>query len=502
MNFFQLKCAVATLLSLGLMLASVAHAAPPPKVNSANPNSALQGEALDVVIGGSNFQNGAAVKFLVTETSDDSQIDVNGVTYNADGTLTASVQVQGEALISDYDIEVTNPNGRRGKGTTLFAVYSSSGGGNSEPLSTISCDDLFGFDENTCTAAGTGTDPVTNPFQPCMFVKEFIEARSYEMTQDCDTRAMLVVHPDHPFLWGGGYRLNLVAPWSGDYAGITNSMGANKINNFRVVASDTNVAAGCIDPNNPPPLPWPVQVAIHFDPDRAPRSSSPRGGVGNSVVETENGAQFCKGIEFVGSDPIITTPYKEVGVSSNHIMANSYELAAIEMAYVNQSDVNDETKKEFAKVQNNIVEASDAPCAAGIVMGPGVERPALINNLVYVSSGAGCAERTVGIAVLGSGRTISPHPWGSAYDLLKARTSDINGNTIHTGGDGSIGILIDGATDAETTKSQITAGEGSDFGVCVETGANFDETGRRSDYIGFAAGNEVVLTNDCGAVVP
>jgi hypothetical protein len=486
MNTFQPRSAIATVLILTLATLSLAHAAPPPKVQAANPNSALQGEALDVVISGMHFDNGSAVRFLVTDTDDDTQISVGDVTYNANGTLTASVQVQGEALISEYDIEVTTTNGRRGKGTTLFSVFSSNGGGQNQVLSTT-CDDLFGFPLNTCTAAGTGTD-ASNPYEPCTLIKEHIEERSWKMTHDCDTRRMLTISADHPFFFGDGYRLNLVAPWSGEYAGITNSMGANRLNNVRIVVQGNAVAAGCGAAGK-------VQSAVYFDPDRGSRSASPRGGVGRLIIETQGGGKLCKGIEFVGSDPYIGNPYKAVGVTENYIMENSYEQVAIEMANINLSDVNDQVRNEFAVIWDNIVEASDSPCAAGIVMGPGVERPQIDGNLVYASSGVGCPARTVGIAVLGSGRNIV---MGTIYDLLTARPADLNGNTVHTGGGGSIGILIDAATDAETTKSQITAGESSDYGVCVETGANFAEVGRRSDYLG----NEVVSMADCGAVLP
>lgn len=483
-----------TLASLsGVLLAALvmveAVAAPPEKVSvtGANPDSALQGEALDVVISGSGFGQGAAVRFLVSGTRDDSQIAVNTVTYNAGSdTLTANIQVQGSALISDYDIEVQALSGRKGKGTTLFAVFSSNSGGASEPLLTTTCDELFGFAPGTCTAEGT--------IDPCVLIKEFVEERSWKMTQHCDTRAMLVVSPDHPFLFGDGYRLNLVAPWSGAYAGITNSEGANRIDNIHVVVKGPNVADGCGAAGK-------VQAAVYFDPDREPRSGAPRGGVGRMVIETQGGARLCNGIEFVGSDPYIGNPYKSVGVTSNLIMANSYEAIGIWMANINMSDVNDQVKNEFAFVADNVVEASDSPCAVGVLVGPNVERPVVEDNLVYASSGAGCAERTAGIAIMDSGRDMNS-PLGSAYDFLTARSTELSANTVHTGGDGSIGILVVGATDAEMTKSQITADEGTDFAVCVETGASLAEVRKRSDYIGFNAGNEVVSANDCGAVLP
>lgn len=476
---------IAGILLTALVLGE-AMAAPPDKtsVTGANPNSALQGESLDVVISGSGFGQGATVRFLVSGTRDDSQIAVNNVTYNeGDGTLTASIQVQGTAVVSDYDIEVQPLSGRKGKGTTLFSVFSSNGGGNSAPI-TMSCDDLFGLTPGTCTAEGSS--------DPCLFAQDSNTDRAWYMTQNCDTRAMLVVRPDYPFLLGKGFRLNLVQPWSGDYAGITNARGATRIADVHVAVADPAVAGGC-------GVAGTVQAAVFFDPDLQPRSSSPRGYVTGIVVETGGGARFCNGIEYVGSDPHVGEPYKEAAVTSSHILADSYERFGIWMANINLSDLNDQVKNEFARVQDNIVEASDTPCATAVVVGPNVERPQVDGNLVYAASG--CAQRTVGIAVLDSGRD-KASPLGPDYDFLTARSAGLSGNTVQTGGGGSIGILIDGASDAEMTRSQITAGEGNDYAVCVETGGNFAEIKKASDYIGFDAGNEIVHVNDCGAVVP
>ena len=122
------------ILAASLFYFNIAIAAPPVKVKvtSASPNSALQGDALPVVISGSGFDVGSTVKFLVTGSKDASQINVGAVVLNNDGTLTASIQVLNGATVTDYDIEVQTSSGRRGKGTTLFKVQSS-GGGNEQP---------------------------------------------------------------------------------------------------------------------------------------------------------------------------------------------------------------------------------------------------------------------------------------------------------------------------------------------------------------------------------
>jgi hypothetical protein len=121
-----------TLMTISLLSINIAVAAPPTKVTVTNayPGSALQGDAVDVVISGSGFDAGSKVKFLVTGTKDDSQISVDPtVDLNPDGTLTARIHVLGNAQVIDYDIEVRTSSGRRGKGVTLFRVRTRDGGG-------------------------------------------------------------------------------------------------------------------------------------------------------------------------------------------------------------------------------------------------------------------------------------------------------------------------------------------------------------------------------------
>ena len=136
MNIRKLIPPSILILVVALLCLNVAFAAPPEKVKvtGADPNSALQGAALDVDISGSGFDVGSTVKFLVTGSKDASQISVGAIVLNNDGTLTASIQVLNGATVTDYDIEVQASSGRRGKGTTLFKVQSSgNGGGNVNP---------------------------------------------------------------------------------------------------------------------------------------------------------------------------------------------------------------------------------------------------------------------------------------------------------------------------------------------------------------------------------
>lgn len=487
MHAFTLNTRLFAVIALGLLATQMALAAPPVKiqVTNASPDSALQGETLDVVVSGSGFGPGATVRYLVGGTKDDSQINVNSVAYNADGTLTTNIQIAAGALVSDYDIEVQSLSGRRGKGTTLFAVLfnENNAGGRNNP-DTISCDELFGFPELTCTAKGT--------LDPCMFKKPIDSERSWVMMQDCDTRAMLVVSGDEPFLSGDGFELNLVAPWSGEYAGVSNVQGASRIAGFRVRVGDPAVANGCGGIGT-------VQAAVHFDPDLPPQSGAPRGSVNQITVETSNGARFCYGIDFFGSNPVIAAPYKGTHADRNRILANSYERVGIRIANVNNGD-KDTKPGEEGRFNENYVEPTDVPCAIGMLL-DNVERPEVTDNVVMASSGAGCAFNTAGIVITDSGRN-KAGDGGSDYDFLEARPADLYGNVIMTGGDGSIGIVIDGDTTAEMSSSDISAFEASDIGVCVETGGDFSEVRKASTYSGFASGNETQMTADCNVLLP
>ena len=93
-------------------------------------------------------------------------------------------------------------------------------------------------------------------------------------------------------------------------------------------------------------------------------------------------------------------------------------------------------------------------------------------------------------------------PSGAAYDFLTAESVELFGNTIVTGGGGSIGIVVDSETTLQMSSSQITAGGASDVAVCVETGAEFSEAKKRSTFIGFDPEQELVFMADCGLSPP
>ncbi len=107
-----------------------AHAGKPVKVTveTANPSSAYQGDTPEVEIEGAGFDAGSTVRFIVTDSRDDTQIEVvSPVTFVSPGKLKVKIKVKDAALPVEYDIEVRTSSGRRGKGTTLFRVREKAG---------------------------------------------------------------------------------------------------------------------------------------------------------------------------------------------------------------------------------------------------------------------------------------------------------------------------------------------------------------------------------------
>jgi uncharacterized delta-60 repeat protein len=93
------------------------------QVLSANPPSAAQGTVnLNVLIKGKGFKTGAIAKFLVTGTTDTGGVRVNSTAFVDATTLTANIDVADTAVLSKFDIQVMNRDGRGGKGTELFSV--------------------------------------------------------------------------------------------------------------------------------------------------------------------------------------------------------------------------------------------------------------------------------------------------------------------------------------------------------------------------------------------
>jgi uncharacterized delta-60 repeat protein len=104
------------------------------QVTAADPSAAAQGTVnLNVKVTGKGFKNGAKTKFFVTGTTDTGGVTVNSTTFVNSTELTANITVADAAVIANFDIQATNPDGRGGKGTELFAVTPKGGGPNACP---------------------------------------------------------------------------------------------------------------------------------------------------------------------------------------------------------------------------------------------------------------------------------------------------------------------------------------------------------------------------------
>ncbi len=453
----------------------------PVLVNDVEPYEVEQGYNDSVVISGENFDAGSTVRFLVSGTQDDSQIAVGAATYNPDGTLSADIVVDPNALVSQYDVEVRTSSGRRGKGTSLFSVKLKPG------EFTIACDEFFGLPDGTCTEEGGNGD--------CLLTGIQATETGMQFTQNCDTRAMLKIPLGFRILDGQGFRLNLVAPWSGEHAGLSHSEGGVRIANFVVGVTDPGVAGGC-------GLAGGVQTAILIDPDQ-PFFGLPRPQAAENLIVTDNGARFCNAIENVGSDPSIRVPRFAGGIAANTIMPDSYERAGIWVANQNLTD-NVTGDYDVVLTDANIVHASSSPCAVGILIGPAVERPSVGENEVHASMGNVSCGYAAGIAVVDAGRNRTSL-MGSNYDFLEARPADIYKNVIYTGGQLSTGIVFDALTTAATERNAVGAGAPTDRGFCLEFGADVDlpvKRNFRNSFSGFANGSDVVSAADCGLAVP
>jgi len=119
------KLALAILALIVLALGSTSIAQAQVKVTAADPASASQGTiSLDVTISGSGFDNTAKVRFLVAGTTDTGGVTVKKVTVKSSKRLIATIDVADTAVIKKFDIEVSLGDGRKGIGTTVFAVTS------------------------------------------------------------------------------------------------------------------------------------------------------------------------------------------------------------------------------------------------------------------------------------------------------------------------------------------------------------------------------------------
>lgn len=117
------KLPLAMLSLIVLTFAPIGEASAQVKVTAADPASTIQGTvSLDITVSGSGFDGTAKAKFLVAGTTDTGGITVRKTVVKGSKQLVATIDVADAAAVSKFDIEVTLDSGRKGKGTTLFAV--------------------------------------------------------------------------------------------------------------------------------------------------------------------------------------------------------------------------------------------------------------------------------------------------------------------------------------------------------------------------------------------
>ena len=116
-----LSCVVS--ITLLTITAHWATAAPPLQVTAADPSSTTQGTlSLNVTVSGNGFDSSAVVEFFVTGSTNPGGITVKNVKVTGSKKLIATIDVADAASIANFDIQVTQSGGRKGKGTSLFRV--------------------------------------------------------------------------------------------------------------------------------------------------------------------------------------------------------------------------------------------------------------------------------------------------------------------------------------------------------------------------------------------
>ena len=168
---YRLLFAVTVLFVIG---ADALPAAAQISVTSTTPNNASQGTvSLDVTISGKGFKSGAHAQWFVTGTTNPGGVVVNSTAFVNANTLTANITVADTAVIGNFDVVVTNTDGRTGKVSELFAITSN---GNNSATSCVNGPaagwtqtsvvnngqyTAGGFGVNVRVRLITSTDPVT-----------------------------------------------------------------------------------------------------------------------------------------------------------------------------------------------------------------------------------------------------------------------------------------------------------------------------------------------------
>jgi hypothetical protein len=299
------------------------HSAPAQEVlvTSADPAEALQGTLdLEVTIGGSGFDNSAAVEFLVTGTTDPGGIIVKNVKVRGPKKIIVNVDVLDDAEVADFDIEVQMSGGRGGKGTTLFSVQAK------PKQNIVNCDEFA--PNRTCD---------------CRFDKD-ADLGIFNLLGDCQTSETLVLTNARIV----GFAGNAVAEWpiltavndtDGHFNGsavITNTAdaaGARYLN----IRFDHGVSRGCDLVNDD------IQTAISFVLDENTTDNPEKASglqVWDLTIDTHDGADddpLCTAIELIREPGFTTKPAAEgngnkegqVFVTNVAILDGSYERIGI-----------------------------------------------------------------------------------------------------------------------------------------------------------------------------
>jgi hypothetical protein len=428
-------------LAVGLMATETTFAKGPPgpevKVLSATPGSLQQGEMENIVIRGSGFDSNAKVKFLVGGTKDASQIDVKSVTYVDAETLMVSIEVLGEALTANYDIEVQASSGRKGKGTTLFAV--------TEKKTVYTCNEAF---------------PTTDPrICSCMFSRR-AEINSgtpplidWGLLGDCNTHATVTIG-EYELLTGGNFKLTAMPTFIGHAVITARGHRAQLVDLW--IDIDFSVDAGCGDAQ--------LHSAISFVLDE--NSANPRDSAGfemntypattwviqQNMIST-NGASLCHAIEVrrteaYGLEYPPATINPSVAVIGNVINANSYSRTGILFGGFTRSDRN----VLSMDVSGNTIDPATNSSANAIQFGPlfGAEAGIVGSNLITLNGGTGLL--------------LVDGPGGAAETVVDVSRNDIMG--------ASVGILVDSDVADATIKLNVLTGASGDIGVCTEEPGN------------------------------
>ena len=126
-KIITLSIAVLLLAALGINISFAAKPAGGRKggkvtVETATPNSVIQTKEEDVTMLGSGFDDGSSVKFMVTGTTDDTQIEVGPATYISSTELKVHIKTTRSTANVYYDIEVQATSDLAGSGPEIRKI--------------------------------------------------------------------------------------------------------------------------------------------------------------------------------------------------------------------------------------------------------------------------------------------------------------------------------------------------------------------------------------------